>query len=98
MANAKGVAIVTGCAQGIGRAIAMRLASDGYDLALFDIPVQNSKLEELQSVIPTRYGVKVISVMGSVSVEKDVEALVKETVDKLGGLDVVSELLGPMSG
>ena len=76
----------------------MRLASDGYDLALFDIPAQNFKLGELMSAIPARYGVKVISVMGSVSVEKDVEALLKETVDKLGGLDVVSDSLGSMSG
>ena len=89
MSDAKGVAIVTGCAQGIGKAIAIRLASDGYDLVLSDILPQKVKLDELQSVISEKTGRKAISVICDVSVEKEGEALVTEAVDKLGGLDVV---------
>jgi len=39
-------AIITGSAQGIGRAIALRLAGDGYDIAVNDLP---AKIEALRA-------------------------------------------------
>ena len=41
------VAIVTGAGQGIGRAIALRLASDGLNVTVNDIPSKQSQLEEV---------------------------------------------------
>lgn len=93
MSTSKGVAIVTGSAQGIGKAIVLRLASDGYDIALFDLPSQQGKLEELVSAVSIGIGRKAIAVTGDVTIEKDVEGVVKETADKLGSVDVVRELL-----
>jgi NAD(P)-dependent dehydrogenase (short-subunit alcohol dehydrogenase family) len=84
----QGVAIVTGSAQGIGEAIALRLADDGYDLALNDIP---AKCEALQSVAEQvrKKGRRVIIFVGDVSVEEDVKQLVGSTVENLGSIDVM---------
>ena len=54
-------AFVTGGGQGIGRAIATRLARDGYDISIGDIPAAKEKvnavLEEIRS-----YGRRAINV------------------------------------
>lgn len=82
------VAIVTGSAQGIGRAIALRLASDGLDVAVNDISHKLDDLKKLVGEIEAT-GRKAIAIPGDVSKEADVQAMVKQTVDSLGGLDVM---------
>lgn len=83
------VAIITGGAQGIGRAIAIRLASDGLDIAVVDVA---SKLEALDAVVKEIEGKgrKAVAVTADVSKEDDVKAMVEKTVAELGRLDVVS--------
>ena len=83
------VALVTGGAQGIGRAIALRLASDGLDIAVDDIP---SKLELLEGVVNEiqAMGRKAIALTFDVTKEEEVEAMVDKTVAYLGRLDAVS--------
>jgi len=84
------VAIVTGSAQGIGRAVALRLAADGLHTVVSDI---SSKLELCQAVvkeIESAYpGRQAVAVACDVSVEADVEALVNAAVAKFGRLDVM---------
>ncbi|KDQ23432.1 hypothetical protein PLEOSDRAFT_171232 [Pleurotus ostreatus PC15] len=91
--QSKGVAIITGAAQGLGRAIALRLASDGFDVALNDIPAKAPALEELVNEIKAGAGTnserRAIFVPGSVAKEDDVMELVARTVRELGGLDVM---------
>jgi NAD(P)-dependent dehydrogenase (short-subunit alcohol dehydrogenase family) len=48
------VAIVTGCSQGIGRAIAERLADDGFDLALNDLEFKRPALEAFKAELEER--------------------------------------------
>ncbi|KAI0687071.1 hypothetical protein C8Q76DRAFT_803764 [Earliella scabrosa] len=87
------VAIITGAAEGIGRGIARRLARDGFDLGLFDLPRARERLEGLAAElrrtddgIGIGIGIRVVTVYGDVAVEEDVSRLVEEVVQELGGL------------
>ena len=84
------VALITGSAQGIGRAIAIRLAEDGYDVALNDIASQKETLEDLKKQLVQDLGRKVIVVVADVSSEEEVKGMVESVVESLGALDVVS--------
>ncbi|KAF8885321.1 NAD-binding protein [Infundibulicybe gibba] len=70
----------------MGRAIALRLASDGFDVGFNDLPSEREGLESLAAEI-TRKGRKAMMMTGDVSKEKDVKALVDNTVETLGGLN-----------
>ncbi|PFH49374.1 hypothetical protein AMATHDRAFT_4961 [Amanita thiersii Skay4041] len=82
------VAVITGAARGIGRAIALRLADDGFDLALNDIPKSSSELNTLADELRQK-GRRAIPLLADVSKEVDVKALIQDTVDQLGSVDVM---------
>lgn len=82
------VAHITGAARGIGKAIALRLAHDGHDIAVSDLPSMQSELEVTRKEIEAE-GVKAIAVTGDVTNPDDVKRLVGETADQLGSLDVM---------
>ncbi len=74
------VALVTGAAQGIGRAIAEGLAAAGARIAVADL----RGAEETAAAFPDGVGVT-----GDVSNEDDVKRLVGEVVDRCGGIDIL---------
>jgi meso-butanediol dehydrogenase/(S,S)-butanediol dehydrogenase/diacetyl reductase len=82
------VAHITGAARGIGRSIALRLAQDGHDIAISDLPSMEQELgatrEELVAL-----GVKAVALVGDVTESEDVRRLVSETAAQLGSLDVM---------
>ncbi len=88
------VAIVTGGGSGIGRAIAVRLASSGCRVAVADIQ-KNRRLETVSLI--TDAGGEAISVNADVSSEADVEHLVKETLSIWNGIDVLVNNAGVSS-
>lgn len=82
------VAIVTGAGQGIGKAIALRLADDGFDVAINDLPRKSEALELLSAEISAK-GRRSCIIPADVSVEEEVEIMVTKVVTELGRLDVV---------
>lgn len=93
------VALVTGAGQGIGQSIALRLASDGYSVALNDLPSNIAALEAVADKIdaipdkeshPGWVEKKVIIVCADVSDESQVEKMVEGCVAQMGRLDIVS--------
>jgi NAD(P)-dependent dehydrogenase (short-subunit alcohol dehydrogenase family) len=73
-------------ARGIGRAIALRLASDGLNIAINDHPSASPALRETVAQLREK-GVHALSVEGDVSDECSMRKNVEEVVEKLGGVD-----------
>jgi len=81
-------AIVTGAAQGIGHAIALRLADDGLDIVLNDIQGKSDALSGVAHEISKR-GRKALAVIADCTQETEVQRLVDEAVKEFGRLDVM---------
>jgi len=88
MSIVKGVALITGSAQGIGRGIALRLARDGFDIALNDV---SSKRDQLRTVADDieKMGRRTHLVPADVTVEGEVVGMVQGATEELGGLNVM---------
>jgi 3-oxoacyl-[acyl-carrier protein] reductase len=80
------IALVTGGARGIGRAIALELAGLGADVALFDLSVAG--LEETAGMV-TGKGRRALSLAGDVTKGDDARKAVERTIGELGGLHIV---------
>ena len=89
MSLAKGVALITGSAQGIGRGIALHLARDGFDISLNDISSKRDQLCAVANDID-KIGRRTHLVPADVSTEGEVKGMVQGATEGLGGLDVVS--------
>jgi 3-oxoacyl-[acyl-carrier protein] reductase/pyridoxal 4-dehydrogenase len=79
------VAIVTGAAQGIGRAVAQRLADEGAQVVCCDLNSEGA--ERAASELPEAAGMQV-----DVSSPDSVQRLVDETVSRFGKVDALANV------
>ena len=81
------VAFITGATRGIGRAIALELAKEGYNIAL-NYRTENEALENLKKEI-SEIGVECYPVQGDVSKAEDSERMTKEIIEHFEQIDVL---------
>jgi L-rhamnose 1-dehydrogenase len=81
------VAVVTGAARGIGRAIALRFAKEGASVVV-DHPGEDAAAEEVLSRIRAAGG-SAIAVSADVAKADEVSALFQETLSAFGGVDIL---------
>ena len=80
-------ALITGAARGISRAIAVRLAKDGLNVAVNDIKANSSELNKVQQEIE-KIGRKSVVINADVSCDKEVHRMMEYISQGLGSLDV----------
>jgi len=80
------VAVITGASSGIGAATAKLFAQRGASLVLTGRNQEN--LEKVASACAGAAG-KPLTIIANLDKEKEVENIVKETVDKMGSLDIL---------
>lgn len=82
--NLKGkTALVTGGARGIGKAIAMKLARQGANIAILDVTLAEDTVREIEAL-----GVKAMSVEANVTKLESVEQAIEQVIAALGSLDI----------
>lgn len=81
------VAVITGAGQGIGLAIAEKLAANGADVIIADMNLE--KAEEAASSIASSTGRKSLALKSNVASMDDAEAMVAAAVSEMGGLHIL---------
>lgn len=82
------VVLVTGGAQGIGKAIVLELAKNHYDVVI-NYLTSNKAAALLEEEIKKNYEVRVMTVQADVSKEEEVDAMISLIEKKWGGVDIL---------
>ncbi len=79
--------MITGAARGIGKAIALKFAAEGANIAFCDIVIDENALATKAEL--EHLGARVLAVQGDVSSFESAADIVKQTVDTFGGIDIL---------
>ena len=80
--------LITGSAQGIGRAIARKLAQNGYNIVINYLTSRDKALR-LQKQLTSEFGIECLAIKADISKEEEVDRMVSEIEEKLGGIDIL---------
>lgn len=80
-------ALVTGASRGIGKKIALQLGEEGYNVVV-NYAGNKEKAEEVVSEIKN-FGVEAFAIQANVSEQDEVKAMIKETLNQFGTIDVL---------
>jgi len=89
-------ALVTGGSEGIGRAIAMGLASEGVDVAICARRLE--PLEKAAKEISDTTGRKVVPITADLTKDADAKAFVEKAAEALGRVDIMVNNAGSAPG
>lgn len=87
------VAIILGSARGIGEAIAHTFAQEGASLVLVDLEKMKTQLDGVAQAIE-REGGKAFSFVADCTDDRQVNALVDETMKRFGKIDILINSIG----
>jgi len=83
----KQVVFVTGGTRGIGKAIALKYAENGYNIVINYVS-DKTNVDEIKKEF-SKYGVESLVVKADVSKAEEVDRAVKQAIDKFGKIDVL---------
>ncbi len=81
------IAVITGGSDGLGRATALRLASEGCHVVI--CARRKDHLQSVADEIINETGARVVPIQADVSKAPDIEKLVSETRKIFGGIDIL---------
>ena len=82
------VVLITGSAKGIGKAIALELAKNSYDIVINYHHSKNEALALKEEII-NLYHVNCLAIQADVSKEDEVDKMVQMVEEELGGVDIL---------
>ena len=82
------IVLITGTAKGIGKAIAMELAKDHYDIVINYLH-SKKEADELRNFITEKYDVRCIAIQCDVSKEEQVDKMISQIEKEMGNVDVL---------
>lgn len=81
------VAIVTGAARGIGKAIAVKYASEGANIAFTDLVIDENAIATQREL--EGYGVKVLAISSNAASFEEAHKVVEDVVKEFGRVDIL---------
>ncbi len=82
------VVLITGGAKGIGKAIALELAKNNYDIVI-NYLTSHKEAMELKETIIQNYGVQCLAIKADISLENEVDHMITTIESKLHGVDIL---------